>query len=83
VLFREGFSVVLVVDAENLCQSLILATIKKYSLYASVVKLVIILPAGVSHEFHYVLGGSCYDRLFLIGQLASRDQDHAKLKLLV
>lgn len=43
VFFRHGFSVVLVVDAENLCQSLILAAIKEYSLYSGVVKLVIIL----------------------------------------
>ena len=33
---------VLVIDAENLCQSLILSTIKEYSLYAIVVKLVTI-----------------------------------------
>jgi len=42
VFFRDSFSVVLVVDAKNLCQSLILAAIKEYCLYASVVKLVII-----------------------------------------
>ena len=43
MFLHEGFSVVLVVDAENLCPSLILAVIKEYFLYASVVKLVIIL----------------------------------------
>jgi len=42
VFFHDHFSVVLVVDAKNLCQSLILAAIKEYSLYTSVVKLVII-----------------------------------------
>ncbi len=42
VFFRDGFSVVLVVNAENLCQSVILAAIKEYSLYANVVKLIII-----------------------------------------
>ena len=39
VFFSGGFSVLLVVDAENLCQSLILAPIKEYSLHASVGKL--------------------------------------------
>ena len=43
VFFRDGFSVVLVVDAENLCQSSILAAIKEYPHYASVVNLPIIL----------------------------------------
>ena len=42
VFFCDGFFVILVVDAENLCPSLILAAFKEYSLYASVVKLVII-----------------------------------------
>ena len=42
VFFRESLSVVLVIDAENLCQGLILSTIKEYSLYAMVVKLVTI-----------------------------------------
>jgi len=42
VFFRDSFSVVLVVNAKNLCQSLILVAIKEYSLYAGVVKLVII-----------------------------------------
>src|SRR6218665_235408 len=42
MFFRESLSVVLVIDAENLCQSLILSTIKEYSLYAIVVKLVTI-----------------------------------------
>src|SRR6218665_1690977 len=41
VFFRESLSVVhvLVIDAENLCQSLIFSTIKEYSLYSIVVKL--------------------------------------------
>src|SRR6218665_1077608 len=43
VFFRESLSVVLVMDADNLCQSLILSTIKEYFLYAIVVKLVTIL----------------------------------------
>jgi len=34
VFFRYGFSVVLVVDVKNLCQSFMLAAIKEYSLYA-------------------------------------------------
>src|SRR6218665_1627181 len=38
----ESLSVVLVIDAENLCQSLILSTIKEYFRYPRVVKLVII-----------------------------------------
>ena len=44
VFFRESLSVVhvLVIDAENLCQSFILSTIKEYSLYAIVVKLLTI-----------------------------------------
>ena len=33
---------VFVIDADNLCQSLILSTIKEYSLYSRVVQLVII-----------------------------------------
>ena len=57
VFFRDDFSVVLVVDAENLYQSLILAAIKEYSLYASVVKLVII-PLKFLTSLCCVLGGS-------------------------
>ena len=39
----ESLSVVLVIDDENLCQSLILSNIKEYSLYARLVELVTIL----------------------------------------
>src|SRR6218665_1197779 len=39
---RVFLHVVLVIDVENLCQSLILSTIKEYYLYARVVKLVTI-----------------------------------------
>src|SRR6218665_1552260 len=38
----QTLSVVLVIDAENVCQNLILSTIKEYYLYARVVKLVTI-----------------------------------------
>src|SRR6218665_1171122 len=58
----ESLSVVLVIDAENLCRSLILSTIKEYSRYARVVKLVH-HSAGVPYDFSCVLGGSCFDRL--------------------